>query len=377
MIEISHHGAVNGVIGSCQELSISSDDQLTQAGTLIDCGVFQGNESKHRATAENLAIDFSNDHIRALVVTHVHIDDVGRIPYLLAAWVRPSNYLLRAFRRDAPNDSGRCAEDWLYAGPSINRTCIGCDSRASGAGTVLIPAFSIGWTQELLYEIERLITEFGDSKIVQAKSGAARIWDNLEVVVDSPLAVEFTNIYRKLKPYWDEEAQTLVKSGRHPLSFEQLSVINSHDEHLNVVEYLSKSHRPCVVLAGSGMCAGGRVVNYLKAMLGDARNDVLLVGCQAAGTPRRDILTYGPEGGWVGLDGERYNVHSKVHQVSGYSARAGQDDLLRFIGGIPVPPKEIRIVHGDDDATAAFKRELETRLPNTQILIPRARPTDI
>jgi metallo-beta-lactamase family protein len=189
-------------------------------------------------------------------------------------------------------------------------------------------------------------------------------------VVDSPLAAEFTNIYRQLKPFWDEEAQTLVKSGRHPLSFEQLTVINSHDDHLNAVEYLAKSHRPCVVLAGSGMCAGGRVVNYLKAMLGDARNDVLFVGYQAAGTPGRDILTHGPKGGWVELDGERYYIRAKVHQVSGYSAHAGQDDLLRFIGGIPVPPNEIRIVHGDDDAKAAFKHELEARLPNTKILIP-------
>ena len=111
--------------------------------------------------------------------------------------------------------------------------------------------------------------------------------------MDSPLAAEFTRIYRQLKPMWDAEAQDVLSQGRHPLGFEQLTLINSHASHLEAVEYLASFKRPAVVLAGSGMCAGGRVVNYLKAMLGDARNDVLFVGYQAAGTPGRDILKYG------------------------------------------------------------------------------------
>ena len=225
-------------------------------------------------------------------------------------------------------------------------------------GTVLVPAFSIGRTQELLYEIEGLINEFG-----------GEVWSNLEIVVDSPLAAEFTRIYRDLKPYWDAEATDLVRQGRHPLSFEQLTVINSHEDHLNAVDYLARSHRPCVVLAGSGMCAGGRVVNYLKAMLGEKRNDVLFVGYQAAGTPGRDILTYGPRGGWVELDDERYDIRARVHQVGGYSAHAGQSDLVAFVSGIPVPPREIRIVHGDPGAKLALKRCFQS-LTGTDIIIP-------
>lgn len=187
-------------------------------------------------------------------------------------------------------------------------------------GTVLIPAFSIGRTQELLYEIEWIIHEHG--------------WDRLEIVVDSPLAANFTEIYRQLKPFWDAEAQARIRAGRHPLSFEQLTVIDSHQDHLNAVDYLARSGRPCVVLAGSGMCTGGRVVNYLKALLGDACNDVLFVGYQAAGTPGRDILAYGPKGGWIELDGRRYDIRAQVHQLSGYSAHAGQADLVSFVEGI-------------------------------------------
>src|SRR5690606_38985131 len=223
--------------------------------------------------------------------------------------------------------------------------------------------------------------EFGDEQVVGL--GAIGVsprrdrprreiltWNNLEIVVDSPLAAEFTKIYRDLKPYWDDEARALIKAGRHPLSFEQLTVINSHEDHLNAVDYLAKSHRPCVVIAGSGMCAGGRVVNYLKAMLGDARNDVLFVGYQAAGTPGRDILTYGPRGGWVELDGERYDIRAQAHQVGGYSAHAGQSDLLRFVEGIPEAPKEIRVVHGDHDAKQALQAKLTELMPATEVIVP-------
>ncbi len=471
MIEIKHHGAVNGVTGSCHELRISD------FGILIDCGLFQGQEKGRASSAMDLAIDFPIDHIRALVVTHVHIDHVGRIPYLLAAGFggpivcsEPSAIMLPEILEDAlkigftrdralisrvldrirsqlvPLPYGQWHEvvsegdaalkiRLQRAGHILGSAYVECDAvcgsvaervvfsgdlGASHApllpeplspekadrliiestygdkshedresrryrlksvlehaledgGTVLIPAFSIGRTQDLLYEIEGLIAEFGDSEIspsgAEGSSGLLR-WQDLEIVVDSPLAAEFTRIYRDLKPFWDDEARERVSAGRHPLSFEQLTVINSHKDHLNAVEYLARTHRPCVVIAGSGMCAGGRVVNYLKAMLGDARNDVVFVGYQAAGTPGRDILTYGPRGGWVELDGARYSISSRVHTVGGYSAHAGQDDLLRFVAGIPETPAEIRIVHGDSDAKHAFKQALEAIAPDSDILIP-------
>ncbi|MDP4532076.1 MBL fold metallo-hydrolase [Marinobacter salarius] len=462
MIDIKHHGAVTGVTGSCHELLVGG------SGILIDCGLFQGEEASNGASASSLSIDFPIDHLRALVVTHVHIDHVGRIPYLLAAGFEgpiicsePSAIMLPEILEDAlkigftrdraliervlglirsrlvplPYEQWHSVFDGKdeslsvrlqRAGHILGSAYVECEAESDGeferivfsgdlgaphapllpepqpperadrvviestygdkdhesreerryrlkavlehaledGGTVLVPAFSIGRTQELLYEIESLIHEFGSDEVAPDLP-----WRDLEIVVDSPLAATFTRIYRDLKPFWDAEATELVNQGRHPLSFEQLTLINSHEDHLNAVDYLATSHRPCVVLAGSGMCAGGRVVNYLKTMLADERNDVLFVGYQAKGTPGRDILTYGPRGGWVEFDGKRYDIRARVHQVGGYSAHAGQSDLLRFVKGIEPPPTEIRIVHGDAQAKESLKSQFHSA-GLTGIMIP-------
>ncbi|NMG16655.1 MBL fold metallo-hydrolase [Aromatoleum bremense] len=464
MLTITHHGAITGVTGSCHELTLHGPGGA-KAGMLVDCGIFQGTEAAGRSGADELAVDFPIAHLRALVVTHVHIDHVGRIPQLLAAGFDgpilcspPSALMLPeiledalkiGFTRDARliervldrirarivpvpfgqwhtvfNDgAGRLAIRLQRAGHILGSAYVECDATTAAehqrivfsgdlgapdspllpeprpperadrlvieatygdrdhedratrrhrlqavlehaladGGTVLIPAFAIGRTQELLYEIEDIIFEAGDDPR----------WKELDIVVDSPLAAEFTRLYRKLKPYWDEEATARVREGRHPLSFDQLLVLDRHEDHLKAVDYLTRTGRAAVVIAGSGMCAGGRVVNYLKAMLGDARNDVLFVGYQAAGTPGRDILTFGPRGGWVMLDGERHPIRAQIHQVGGYSAHAGQSDLLRFVTGIPQMPAEIRIVHGDDEAKAALRRKLEAAGAGN-VLIPDA-----
>lgn len=447
-VAIHHYGAVEGVTGSCHQLSVGGPS------ILVDCGLFQGAEARG---TDGLRIDFPVESIRALVVTHVHIDHVGRLPHLLAAGFdgpiycsKPSALLLPAvledalkigFTRDAAllervlglirsrlvpleygewqpvfaEDGAELAVRLQPAGHILGSAYVECDARLGGererivfsgdlgaphspllspprppeacdrlviestygdkdhedrqtrryrlkailehaladGGTVLIPAFSIGRTQDLLYEIESLVQEFG-----AADAAPGLPWAELDVVVDSPLAARFTALYRQLQPYWDTEARQRLDAGRHPLAFESLTTIDAHDDHLAAVRHLAKSGRPAVVLAGSGMCTGGRVVNYLKALLGEARNDVLFVGYQAAGTPGRTILEYGPRGGWVELDGERHDIHAQVHRVGGYSAHAGQGDLLNFVTGIRPAPKEVRLVHGDAGAKQTLKERL-------------------
>ena len=106
------------------------------------------------------------------------------------------------------------------------------------------------------------------------------------------------------------------------------------------------------------MCAGGRIVKYLKAMIADPRHDILFVGYQAQGTPGRDIQRYGPNGGYVVLDQQRYDIRAQVRTVSGYSAHADQADLVRFATRMRRAPDEVRLIHGDAEAREALAGKL-------------------
>jgi|GEM_PF-7110398 len=209
-------------------------------------------------------------------------------------------------------------------------------------GTVLIPAFSIGRTQELLYELEDIIHTQLDTPAVGADLSANDAtqtltptnWPQLPIILDSPLASRFTEAYRELKPFWNQEARERVQAGRNPLAFENLIKIDSHTDHIAVVNHLTQTARPAIVIAGNGMCAGGRIVNYLKAMLHDPRHDVLFVGYQVQGTPGHAIQTYGPKGGYVDLDGERFDIRAGITSIGGYSAHADQKGLVEFATGM-------------------------------------------
>ena len=461
MMKIKHHGAVNGVTGSCHEFFMDDKNSV-----LIDCGLFQGAEtSNDGATFEKLKIEFPTKNIQALFVTHCHIDHVGRIPYLFAAGfdgpiycTKPTAELLplvledalkigftknktliqRALKEITKNIMGISYQQWLTlpnsslkakfspAGHILGSAYIQFDlgrheknrriifsgdlgapytpllpspkspyqadilviestygDRLHGPrkdrhknlkqlvekcvtdnGVVLIPAFSIGRTQELLYEFEHIIHS---SKIKHQKTN----WNNIEIIVDSPMAAKFTQTYRKLKQYWDKEARRKKSSGRHPLSFSQITTIENHKEHTQTVAYLKKYQRPAIVIAASGMCSGGRIVNYLKALITDPRTDILFVGYQAQGTPGKDIQTWGPKNGYVELDNKRYDINAGTHTISGYSAHADQKDLCNFVKRMRKRPTEIRIVHGDTGAKRELKQQFLKISPSTRVVIPK------
>ena len=232
-------------------------------------------------------------------------------------------------------------------------------------GTVIIPAFSIGRTQELLYEFEDILHTQR-----QRPGKHADKWGKLRIFLDSPLAQRFTELYRELQPFWDAQARARERARRQPLSYEQLVAIDTHERHLANVQRLARSREPAIVIAASGMCAGGRVVNYLKAMLGDPRHDVLFVGYQARGTPGNAIQTYGPRGGYVDIDDERIEIRAGVHSMSGYSAHADQEDLTRFVTRMRHLPGEVRLVHGEDEVRAAFARHLQAATEGKVNVVP-------
>lgn len=232
-------------------------------------------------------------------------------------------------------------------------------------GSVLIPAFSIGRTQELLYELEDIIhrMKLGNAQRPEqpGNTGDATDWPALPIILDSPLASRFTEVYRQLQPFWDKEALKRVGTGRNPLKFANLLTVDSHSEHLAMVRHLAQSARPAIVIAASGMCTGGRIVDYLRAMLGDKRHNVLLVGYQAKGTPGQTIQQYGPRGGYVDLDGERIDIRAGIETIGGYSAHADQQGLVNFVTRMRHWPSEIRLVHGEDGAKQQLARALQER----------------
>lgn len=465
--DIVHHGAVNGVTGSCHELQIDKDNSV-----LIDCGLFQGAETSGKGSGiDELNIDFPTQLVQALLVTHCHIDHVGRIPYLMAAGFtgpiycsEPTAALLPLVLEDAVKIGftknkqlikkflKRIARQIIAvpyaqyqnvelsgisdvqlkvkfnpAGHILGSAYIMCDVKNTqnqqrftfsgdlggphtpllpnpkppyktdvlvlestygdknhvnrkerkaqlkkliircleNKGVILVPAFSIGRTQELLYELEEIIYQNKDKTI----HGDLE-WDDLEIIVDSPLANKFTEVYKDLKPYWDAEARVKISDGRDPLSFEQLTTINQHKEHLATVEYLRKTARPCIVLAASGMCAGGRIVNYLKALIEDQRTDILFVGYQAVGTTGRAIQHFAEKRGYVEIERRRYAIKAGVYTLSGYSAHADQAALIRFVNRMRIPPKEIRLVHGDEQAKQILQDKLQGLYPEIKVWIP-------
>lgn len=226
-------------------------------------------------------------------------------------------------------------------------------------GTLLISAFSLGRTQELLAMLEHLL-----------HTGKLN-WPSdtpLPVILDSPLASELTSAYRSLNTYWPQWLQQRKAAGRLPLAFDSLISVTDHREHKRLVKRLAQKVQPAIVIAASGMCQGGRIVNYLQALAPLPTTDILFVGYQARGTlgaalQRGDARALARAG--------IRDLRAQVHTVSGFSAHADREDLLAFVGGIKHRPGEVRLVHGDASAKVALQQALMARLGLERVLVVR------
>jgi metallo-beta-lactamase family protein len=186
-------------------------------------------------------------------------------------------------------------------------------------GIVYIPAFSLGRTQELLYELDRIELK-------------------IPVFVDSPLGLQITKIYSDMKAYWDQDAKDLEAKGDHPFDFKGLYAVEKYQDH----QQLLNIKGPAVIIAGSGMCSGGRIVDHLRQGLKDPANDIFFVGYQAKGTPGRKMIE------------KKIPVKAGIHTLTAYSAHADQQMLVDWVRAMPEPPREIRLVHGEAEARRAL-----------------------
>ena len=214
-------------------------------------------------------------------------------------------------------------------------------------GTVVIPSFAVGRTQEILYELNGLKEKDDDEEFKRKYKTLM----SAPVYVDSPLAISATEIFRKNANLFDEETQALIKSGDNPLEFPGLQFTRTADES----KALNEKNESAIIISASGMCEVGRIKHHLKHHLWDPNSTILFVGYQAAGTLGRRLV----EGEkMVKIFGEEIAVNARIEYIEGYSGHADQEWLLNFIYSFITKPKHIFLVHGEPDSQEVLKRKI-------------------
>lgn len=437
-------GAAGGVTGSCYHLALDG------TAIVIDAGVFQG--GREADELNRMPMPFEPRDVTALVLTHGHLDHVGRVPLVVARGFtgqihgHPATLDIGRLimedtaklgeRSEAPLYDRRVVDDtagrfrregyrqpftigpfrlelfdaghilgsshvrvsWqtkggeravLFSGDIgvagtpiirdpfrdwrpehavdtvITESTYGDkphpgreEARAlfkdvigralADGGKVLIPAFAIGRTQEILYELHQLVQ--------------AGVVGRIPIVVDGPLSLSATEVYRRHKGCYDEAALDLLTSGEHPLELD--TFFGARDGRASA--RVHDLDGPAIIIAGSGMCNGGRIRGHLAHHLPDPRTDVLLVGYQGERTLGR-ALEDGAREVWI--DGDQVPVRGRVTRLSGMSAHADQGGLAAWFERVPRKLGSQTIVtHGEDEARATYARLLRDRFGASTIV---------
>ena len=213
---------------------------------------------------------------------------------------------------------------------------------AAAGGVLLVPSFAIGRTQEVVWQLDRLI-ERGEIPL-------------LPLYLDSPMASKASDIYRHHPDYYDEETAKLLREGATPLDYPNQTITNDVKES----QAIERAPRPYMIVASNGMLTGGRVVGHLRNLIDDPKATILFVGYQGQGTLGAHLQAGAKT---VKLDGQVRQVRCQIRSISGFSAHADESELLdwlRHFGagkrpGDPGYPRRVFLVHGDPDAQIAME----------------------
>ncbi len=227
------------------------------------------------------------------------------------------------------------------AGDHRDRLTAAVQRTVEKKGWLLIPAFAVGRSQEILYDLREL-------------EDAVRI-PSLPVYLDSPMAIQATVAYAKHPEEHDQDLKRVGASGERPFAPKQLRICKTPDDS----KRLNDTEGPGIIIAGSGMATGGRILHHLIRRLPDERTTVLFVGYQAAGTRGRLLREGARE---MKMLGQSVPVRAAIMVSDSYSAHADQGEILRWLGGFTRPPQTTYIVHGEPDAAAALQARIASQL---------------
>lgn len=220
-------------------------------------------------------------------------------------------------------------------------------------GTVVIPSFAVGRTQELIYEFNRFYLERPEYKDELEK---------LTVYIDSPMATSATEVFRRNAQVFDEETKAYILKGDNPLDFPNLRFTRSTAES----QALNMDRKPKIIISASGMCEAGRIRHHLKHNLWDPKSSVIFVGYQAEGTLGR-MLTEGQKD--VVLFGEAVHVNAEIYNLEGFSGHADKEGLLGWLSGFQVKPKQLFLVHGELESKEALAASIRERLGYDPVVV--------
>jgi metallo-beta-lactamase family protein len=206
-------------------------------------------------------------------------------------------------------------------------------------GKIVIPAFAVGRSQEIVYELHHLIR---DGRI-----------PSIPTYVDSPLSLNATEIFKRHPECYDEETKHLLNQHEDPFGFARLKYIRSVEES----KALNEQEGPMIIISASGMCEGGRILHHLANTIGDPRNTILIVGFQAEGTLGKKLVDQETR---VKIYGEEYQRRAPVVVLNGFSAHADRNDLLGFVSGMKRKPGRIFVVHGNEEQSRALEEGLRS-----------------
>ncbi len=214
------------------------------------------------------------------------------------------------------------------------------NSTYNAGGHIIVPSFALQRTQEILYYLNLLRL---DNRIPE-----------LAVYLDSPMAVKITKVFQQFSDLFDREMKDLLRQRNSPFDFPGLKMIETVEES----KALNEIKGTAMIIAGSGMCTGGRIKHHLVANISRPESTILFVGYQATGTLGRQIVDGAKS---VRIHGQSRPVRARIARIQGFSAHADRDELLRWFSALSVSPRHIFITHGEDEAAEKFQKFIKEK----------------